>query len=254
MVCLWRISNYYEVMMDEIKKTRKELLAEIRYLKSRLQKPNETNLDEALYKNKQTVKSVLNTLQDSALIINSTGEIVSYNEISQQVLCKNIPNPKGKKIFSFFTKNSYSFLKTKVAEVIQAGMPVNFEEKREEKIFNISLYPIFDKEKVTQLVVFARDITERKRIEESEYRKSVQLEQLLETSHHLTSSLDLIEVLTRISEEANELLRSYGCTVYILAEDGSTLQPKVVVDPIYKDEILDTPIYVENSFTGKFVF
>jgi PAS domain S-box-containing protein len=239
--------------MNEIKKTKEELIAEIRYLKSRLQKPNELNLDETLYRNKQSIKAVLNTLQDSALIIDTQGLIVSFNEIAQQVLCNNSANPKGKSIYSYFPKQAHTFLKVKVEEVSQMGMPVNFEEERNQKIFNISLYPIFEKKNVNQLVIFARDVTERKRIEESEFRKSVQLEQLLETSRHLTSSLDLIEVLTRISEEANELLRSYGCTVYILDNDGKTLLPKVVVDPIYKDEILNTPIYVDQSFTGKSV-
>jgi PAS domain S-box-containing protein len=239
--------------MKESNKTREELLADVRYLKSRLQKPSNADIDEALYSNKQTVKAVLNTLQDSALIIDKDGIIISFNEIAQQVLCKNFAVPKGKNIFSFFPKHAHSFLKLKGDEVIQTGMPVNFEEERDQKIFNISIYPIFDKQRVNQLVVFARDITERKRIEESEYRKSLQLEQLLETSRHLTSSLDLTEVLTRICVEAKEILRSYGCTVYILEETGTILQPKVSVDPIYQEEILSTPIFVEQSFTGRTV-
>ena len=119
---------------------------------------------------------------------------------------------------------------------------------------DFTIYPVLNKDKVvSQLTVFGRDVSENIRLEESEYQKTVQLERLLQTSRYLSSSLDVIEVLTRISTEAKEILTSYGTTIYLLAEDGRTLVPKVVIDPIYEEEILNTPLDIDNSYTGKAV-
>ena len=49
------------------------------------------------------------------------------------------------------------------------------------------------------------------------------------------------------------LIDAHGCTIYILAKDGKTLNPTVAVDPTYEKEILKQPINVDNSFTGKAV-
>ena len=239
--------------MRDSGKTKEELIKENRYLRSRLQQPNGNSIEDSFQQSKQTIKAVLNILNDSALIINKSGQIISFNEIARQILCNNTKDLKGKSIFNFFPGKSHNFIQSKRNEVLQNGIPVNFEEQRKEKIFDISIYPIFNKEEVIQMAVLARDVTEKKSLEESEYRKSLQLEQLLETARHLTSSLDLIEVLTRISSEAKDILKSYGCSIYLLDKEGTMLIPKVVVDPIYKDEIMESPIFVHNSFTGKAV-
>jgi GAF domain-containing protein len=60
-------------------------------------------------------------------------------------------------------------------------------------------------------------------------------------------------VLKRIARGANEILEGYGCAIYRLEEDGLTLAPLVVIDPLFEQEILATQIDVDNSFTGQAV-
>ncbi len=78
-------------------------------------------------------------------------------------------------------------------------------------------------------------------------------EQLLEAARHLTASLDVTEVLTRIAERARKILEAYGCAIYRLSEDGKTLRPVIAIEPPYEAEVLATPIDVETSFTGQAV-
>jgi diguanylate cyclase (GGDEF)-like protein len=78
-------------------------------------------------------------------------------------------------------------------------------------------------------------------------------EQLLEVARHLTASLDVREVLTRIAEGAKDLLDAYGSAIYLLEPDGKTLWPVVAIEPPYEEEVLATPIDVETSFTGQAV-
>jgi PAS domain S-box-containing protein len=89
--------------------------------------------------------------------------------------------------------------------------------------------------------------------EMSALQKTRQLEELVETARQLTSSLDTREVLTRIGVEAKEILRAYGCAIYLLEPDGRTLKPVVAIEPPYEKEILATPLDVDASFTGQAV-
>lgn len=83
--------------------------------------------------------------------------------------------------------------------------------------------------------------------------KSKQQQLLLESASHLTSSLDVTEVLTQIAKNANNLLSTYTCCIYLLEDDKYTLTPVVVIDPDYKNEVLATKLTIDNSFTGQAV-
>jgi PAS domain S-box-containing protein len=98
-----------------------------------------------------------------------------------------------------------------------------------------------------------RDITDRREAEEALKRKSRQQERLLQTARHLTESLEVKEVLTRIARGAKEIINAHGCSLYLLEGDDSTLTPVVSIDPQYEQEILSTPLTVDGSFTGKAV-
>jgi len=98
-----------------------------------------------------------------------------------------------------------------------------------------------------------KDIARRKLVEEALQRKTDQLEKLLVTARHLTSSLNLKNVLRRIVVMAKMLLKAYGCAIYVLEPDGRTLTPVVSIEPPYEEEVLATPLDIDNSFTGKAV-
>jgi PAS domain S-box-containing protein len=100
-------------------------------------------------------------------------------------------------------------------------------------------------------VAVIRDITESKKVEEFIKRKNTDQEQLIKIVRYLNESLNLTEVLTRIAYAAKEMLKADGCTIYLLEEDLETLTPVVAIDPEYEKEILETPLTVHNSFTGR---
>ena len=97
------------------------------------------------------------------------------------------------------------------------------------------------------------ELADRLRAEEALQRRTEQQEQLVKTARHLTESLDLREVLTRIATEAREILRAHGCAIYMLESDAKTLTPVVSIDPPYEEQILATTLNVDSSFTGQAV-
>jgi two-component system, cell cycle sensor histidine kinase and response regulator CckA len=93
----------------------------------------------------------------------------------------------------------------------------------------------------------------RYKIENALQKKTIQQQQLLESAKHLTSSLDVKEVLTQIGKGAKDILNSYSCAIYLLQENSNLLEPVVAIDPEYEKEILSTKLNLDNSFTGKAV-
>ncbi len=87
--------------------------------------------------------------------------------------------------------------------------------------------------------------------QESARRRVQELEFLVNLSHHLTASLDVEEVLRRIADGVVKILDAFGCAIYLLEDDGVTLTPMAVIDPKFYDEIIATPLRVDDSFTGQ---
>ena len=96
----------------------------------------------------------------------------------------------------------------------------------------------------TFLQATVRDISDRKRAEELR-------EKLLDTAQHLTKSLDLNIVLEQISKQARSLLECHGISIYMLDDDGVTINPVLSNDPPYDDIVMSTKLNINKSLTGK---
>ncbi len=203
--------------------------------------------------NYEIIRSILNTFHDIALIIDNTGIILAHNEHALQLLSKFRNDLVGLNLKNFMNEAMIQILNENIKPVISKRQPLHVEERIFNKLFDIYFYPIREENtKPDKIILFARDITEKRRIEESEIRKTLEMEKLLETARDLTSSLDILEVLSRIGKRASEILQSYS-SIYLLEKDNKTLTPQVVVDPVYEEEILSIALDVDNSLTGKSV-
>ncbi len=104
-----------------------------------------------------------------------------------------------------------------------------------------------------RVLISLLDITQQKLGQSALERKAYQQGRLLDTARHLAESLDVRQVLERIGAGVRDLIAADGCTIYLLSEDGLWLNPMVVVDPYFSDQILASPLQVEGSLTGQAV-
>ncbi len=74
---------------------------------------------------------------------------------------------------------------------------------------------------------------------------------LLETASYLNASMDIKQLLSRVAEGALKILDAQETDIYLLSEDGKTLTAVVVMGTRFTDEVLNTTIPVDGSFTGK---
>lgn len=101
------------------------------------------------------------------------------------------------------------------------------------------------------ILSIVEDITQKLDADSSLIQKSQELENLLSTAKHLTQSLNIKDVLNKIASGAMDILNASSFGVYLLEEDGQTLNPVVAIDPEYEEELLSTKIRVDSSLTGK---
>jgi len=235
--------------------SKEELIKEIDSLKKEnalLKK--KTSIPSNVIENEKMLFSVLNLLPYSSIIIDFKGNIIACNELAIQFFCNNQNEVVGNPLKNYINKKFYANLTKKIETLRKNEVPLEFEEQIKNKIFHLDIYPIrTDEKKPEQIIFFARDITSVKRLQESESKKTIHLEKLLETAKNMVSCLHAQEVLKIIAREAMNIIEAQGCTIYILQKDGKTLKPTVAVDPSYEKEILKQKINIDNSFTGKAV-
>lgn len=82
-------------------------------------------------------------------------------------------------------------------------------------------------------------------------QKTLHEHMLLETACALSASLDFKELLSRIADGALKILDAHESDIYMLTEDGKTLNPVVALGSEFISEVLDTPLPVDASITGK---
>jgi len=148
-----------ETILAEQEQIRGALISEIR------------RAEEALWRSEETAQALLNAPTDVASLVDLDGTIVALNEAAAKSLGRSASELVGTCTFDLFPPDVAEYRRNQVRKVIRSGKPVRFEDQREGRWFDQSVYPIFDAEgKVVQLAVFARDVTERKRAEQQAVR------------------------------------------------------------------------------------
>ncbi|MBO8152169.1 MAG: PAS domain S-box protein [Candidatus Marinimicrobia bacterium] len=133
--------------------------------KKLLKEIEERKLNETLLRESQNIThSLLNTISDSVVMIDTNGKIIALNEAMADCLGINEDDLLGRNVFEFeFFSFSPSFLKEIVKQKKKKVVERSFRVRYYQQYF----YPIFDlKGNVTRLVIFSRDITDLKKAEE----------------------------------------------------------------------------------------
>ncbi len=144
-----------------------------------------------LRKSEETARSLLNAPDEIIVLAETDGTIVALNETAAKSLGVTEKSVIGTNCLDLFPPKVAAYRKSYGIKVIRSGDPVHFEDRRNGRWFQNSVYPIFGpKGEVVRLTLFAKDITGRKNAEQ----------QLKERKKELA-------IKTRSLEEANTALK-----------------------------------------------
>ena len=124
--------------------------------------------EEALRESEGIARALLDAPTDLVTLVDTNGIILSANEAMAQRFGKHKDEFIGVCGWDLLPPGLVKSRKAYFEQVIQSGEPRSFEDERQGMWFDNVFYPAFDAHgKVSKIAVIARDITERKRIEEA---------------------------------------------------------------------------------------
>lgn len=159
-------------------------------------------------------KTLIEHLDDLMIVLNKKGLIVDFNRAAQAALALS-PSTIGL---------SPSALPQPWAEIFQSHVETDsskVEVEAYDHIYELDITPIQDDLGVHGRIFLFRDISQRKKIEESERRQRVLAEALRDTAQALTGTLDFDQVLEEILRNAGRVVPTDSANIALLDEDGS---------------------------------
>ncbi|MCP4130042.1 MAG: PAS domain S-box protein [bacterium] len=206
---------------------------------------NEFNPQD-LRKSKETVQALLAATSDSALIVDAASRtILAANKSFASRINMNPGEIVGSQLFEFFPFQSSEFRFHFMKELMENCAPVRFEDEREGKLFDISLFPVMGEDKtIDRVVIFLGDITERAAIFALDIARRKKAEQAL------LESEESLKALLNATPDAAMLINTEG-TIVAVNENAFMLPVKDPRELIGKtpEDIMGTSVfdYISSS-------
>ena len=204
--------------MKDVTKTKAQLIDELVQLRLRVSefeqaagrlKKGEDDLRLVSRKTTETrqwesesrMRAMLDACTESFFLMDLDGKVLLANKTTPQRLGVDLETLLKKvNVFSFLPPDIIENRRQKIFEVQQTGQPLRFEEERYGRTFMTSYFPLRNENgQISQLAVFAMDITERKQTEkksqEIERRISQKLDIILSPEADIKKNLELAEII-----------------------------------------------------------
>ncbi len=124
--------------------------------------------EQALRRSEATIRALINAPNETAMLIKPDGEVLASNEMGAERIGKTPEEIIGKCIYDFFPEDVAKLRHKYIKQAARTGKPVYFQDRRDGRYYDTSLYPIYGESGEENLVaVFGRDVTERIQAEEA---------------------------------------------------------------------------------------
>ena len=118
--------------------------------------------------NEEREGALLYACPESAFLIGKNGTILAMNKTAAHRFGKTPTEVVGRNGYDLMPPDVAKSRRKQFNKVIRSGQPVRFEDTREDRIMDATIYPVFNElRKVEQLAVYAVDITDHRRAEEA---------------------------------------------------------------------------------------
>jgi len=175
------LQKAHDELEVRVKKRTAELVKKNEQLKQEVEERKQ--IEKALRESNETVKALLNATTDFVFLVDAEGTVRMMNKGGVKRLDRSLDEIIGRCIWDFLPTDVAESRKAIAEEVFNSGKHVRFNDQREDMYLDNIIYPLFDaKGQVEKIAVFARDITEQKRKEETLYESEEKYKTLAESS------------------------------------------------------------------------
>jgi PAS domain S-box-containing protein len=142
--------------------------------------------DTTLTKSKKTIQALLNATTDMVYLIDTKGTVLAINDKAAKRFGKSVEEIINTKIFDYLSPDVAKSRKAWADEVCDKKERICFEDEREGKTFEVSVYPILDNHgNVVEIAVYAHETTVRKHAEEGLEQKIREMETFINNIPHM---------------------------------------------------------------------
>ncbi|AHF05340.1 hypothetical protein MARPU_01235 [Marichromatium purpuratum 984] len=122
--------------------------------------------EQALRDHQATLRALLDTPDDSMLLMDTTGKLIACNDMTARQLHRDRRQLIGSSLFAQLPTETAANLRRQLREVINSAEPTRYQEQYRDRWFDHTLYPVCNAHhQVSQLALYSRDITEQKQLE-----------------------------------------------------------------------------------------
>lgn len=167
---------------------------------------------------------------DVVCLIDTNGIIMYANDVMARRVQRSGDELIGRSLYELFPPDLAQSRKLRIDEVIRTGEAIRYEDERQE-IWNDNLiYPVFNVQgRVIQVAIIARDITERKRNEES-LKRFIRQEGILSRIDQAFLRVSDDEMYSTVLSIVREVMESpYGIFGFF-DDDGALVAPSLTRD------------------------
>ena len=136
-------------------------------------------VEAAVRQSEAEARALLNATTETVLLLDRAGTILAANDTAAQRLGASPATLLGKCVYGLLPADVAATRAASADRVLRTGQPLRFTDVRGGRTLDTTVYPVLDAgNRVTQLAVFANDITERVQAEEKLKLNAQQLQSL----------------------------------------------------------------------------
>lgn len=135
----------------------------------------------ALWESEEKARAALNATSERVVVLDSGGTILEANMALAEILEKSREELIGLCIWDFFLPEVRARRMSQAEQTLRSGKPTRLVDEHQGRWHDSTYYPLFDEAgRASRLVIFAQDITERKRTAEELEKHREHLEELVQ--------------------------------------------------------------------------
>lgn len=206
--------------------------------------------ERAIQEGKETLEAVFNAITESLFVLDRDGRIISLNKTAAQRLDGTVNELIGARNYDILPPDLAQKRKSKHQERVSLGEVARYDDSKGGRVFDNHVYPVFDSGgDIDRLVVFSRDITERRRAEEALLESEKRFRAVFETAQDFIYIKDNRSKLTHVNPTGQKFLgRPLSKLMGKTAKDLFTAEEASYIEDVDRRVLSGEMVETEHSF------